>query len=202
MTRIEDEKDRVRALLRRYGILFRRLLDREAGGLRWSRLFRALRLMELSGEVVAGSFVDGVDAPQFALRSTLAELTDSSPAGVYWMSAVDPASPCGMGLDSAYPELPARIPSNHLVFREGDLVMISQRHGSELTLMVPPDDPGLREILGPLYSLAGRSWNPRTRVSVETVNGAPARESEFAEALSELGFRDEFRALVLHAGYR
>ncbi len=38
-------------LLQRYGILFRELLLRELGPLKWARVFRALCLIELSGEV-------------------------------------------------------------------------------------------------------------------------------------------------------
>jgi ATP-dependent Lhr-like helicase len=178
------------------------MLDREMPTLHWSRLFRALRLMELGGEVVAGSFIQGVDVPQFALRSALTEIANPEPAGIYWMSAIDPVSPCGLGLDHAYPELPARIASNHLVFRDGKLVMTSQRHGADLSLHIAPDDPDLRQILAPLFAMAGRSWNPRTRVSIETVNGVAVRDSEFAEALKQTGFRDEFRSYVLHAGYR
>jgi ATP-dependent Lhr-like helicase len=49
-------KDRVRLLLDRYGILFRQRLEREPSLFQWPAIFRALRLMELSGEVTAGYF--------------------------------------------------------------------------------------------------------------------------------------------------
>ena len=62
----ERNKDRVRLLLDRYGVLFRELLQRELPALRWKGLFRALRLMELSGEILAGHFFEGVPGPQFA----------------------------------------------------------------------------------------------------------------------------------------
>jgi ATP-dependent Lhr-like helicase len=58
-------KDRVRQLLRRYGILFRELLVNEADLLQWRQIFRTLRLMELSGEVLSGYFFEGVPGPQF-----------------------------------------------------------------------------------------------------------------------------------------
>ena len=61
----ELAKDRARQLLARYGILFRELLARELPPFGWSRIFRALRLMELSGEVLAGRFFDGVPGLQF-----------------------------------------------------------------------------------------------------------------------------------------
>jgi ATP-dependent Lhr-like helicase len=52
--REEKNKDRVRVLLDRYGILFRELTARESPGFRWANVFRTLRLMELSGEVEIG----------------------------------------------------------------------------------------------------------------------------------------------------
>ncbi len=51
----ELRRDRVRALLRRYGVLFRELLERELPPLRWGELFRTLRLMELSGRFLPDS---------------------------------------------------------------------------------------------------------------------------------------------------
>ena len=49
----ERKKDRVRLLFDRYGILFRALLEKELPGYRWTDLFRSLRLMEFSGEIIA-----------------------------------------------------------------------------------------------------------------------------------------------------
>jgi ATP-dependent Lhr-like helicase len=45
----EDHRERARLLLDRYGVVFRELLDRELPALRWSEVFRALRLLDLSG---------------------------------------------------------------------------------------------------------------------------------------------------------
>src|SRR5512143_223445 len=58
-------KDRIRQLLRRYGILFRELLVNELPPLQWRAVFRSLRLMELSGEVMSGHFFQGISGPQF-----------------------------------------------------------------------------------------------------------------------------------------
>ena len=52
-------KDRVRQLFRRYGILFRQLVAYELPLLQWAAIFRALRLMELSGEILSGLLFRG-----------------------------------------------------------------------------------------------------------------------------------------------
>ena len=61
----ERKKDRVRVLLDRYGVLFKQVLQREAPPFRWAALFRTLRIMELSGEVLGGCFFDGLSGLQF-----------------------------------------------------------------------------------------------------------------------------------------
>ena len=55
------------ALLRRYGIVFRAVLERETLLPPWRHLLRYLRRMEDRGEVHGGRFVDGFSGEQFAL---------------------------------------------------------------------------------------------------------------------------------------
>ena len=61
----ELARDRIRQLLMRYGILFREILENEPAPLGWSRLFRSLRVMEFSGEVIGGHFFAGIPGLQF-----------------------------------------------------------------------------------------------------------------------------------------
>jgi len=55
------------ALLRRYGVVFRAVLERESLLPPWRYLLRYLRRMEDRGEVHGGRFVDGFSGEQFAL---------------------------------------------------------------------------------------------------------------------------------------
>ena len=54
-------------LLRRYGVVFRAVLERETLLPPWRQLLRYLRRMEDRGEVHGGRFVDGFSGEQFAL---------------------------------------------------------------------------------------------------------------------------------------
>jgi ATP-dependent helicase Lhr and Lhr-like helicase len=203
ITTLEMEKERARIVLGRYGVLFRELLERELPSLRWRRIFTALRMMELSGEVVAGGFVEGVSGVQFAYPAALAVLAEDADAGdVIWMNATDPASPCGLSVGKMYPDLPTRVPSNHVVFRSNSLVMVSRKNGGDLTFLVSPADPDLPRMLSPLRNMVGRRWNPKSRVTVQMINETEARESPYAGALIKAGFRPDRRRLVLSAGYR
>ncbi len=183
----ELNKDRVRLLLHRYGVLFRELLERELPALRWGRLFRTLRLMELSGEVLAGQFFDDVPGLQFASPAAFRRLEEGLPDdAVVWMSAADPASPAGLGLDALQGRYPARLPSNHLVFHGPRLVVASRRHAAELDLHAEPDHPLLGDYLAFLKVLLTRQFDPRRGLTVETINGEPAATTPYAPRLAGL----------------
>jgi ATP-dependent Lhr-like helicase len=100
---LEEEelaRDRVRQLLRRYGILFRELLARELPALQWPRVFRTMRVMELSGEILSGHFFAGIPGLQFISHRGFHSLNRGLPEGeIYWICAADPASPCGPVID-------------------------------------------------------------------------------------------------------
>ncbi|HEX3628341.1 MAG TPA: DEAD/DEAH box helicase [Verrucomicrobiae bacterium] len=63
-----------RVLLRRYGVMFRKLLDREALKVSWFELGRVYRQMEARGEIRGGHFVSGVSGEQFALPEAIGHL--------------------------------------------------------------------------------------------------------------------------------
>ena len=138
LERAEREKERVRLLLDRYGILFRELLQNELPAFSWGNIFRALRLMELSGEVLTGYFFQGVPGPQFISHEAFRMLQRKFPEeSVYWICATDPASVCGIRLDALKGKLPRRVPGTHLVYHGSKLVMESRRSGKTLIFHVP-----------------------------------------------------------------
>ena len=63
-----------RILLKRYGVMFRKLADREAVAPPWRELVRVYRKLEARGEIRGGRFVEGVWGEQFALPEALTKL--------------------------------------------------------------------------------------------------------------------------------
>ena len=63
-----------RVLLRRYGVVFRKLLEREDGLPPWRELFYVYRRLEARGEIRGGRFVSGFSGEQFALNDAAALL--------------------------------------------------------------------------------------------------------------------------------
>ena len=177
--KLEQSKERCRLLLDRYGILTREHANREGGPFRWSAVFPALRLMELSGEVVAGLFFEEMSGPQFALPEAARRLERLGKShATFWISAHDPVAPCGLGL--ALPDLPHRRTGNHLGYFEGTLALVSENFARRLTIRLDPDHPGLDSLLPNLAILCRR----RKRLTPESINGEPARASPYLAALS------------------
>lgn len=185
---VELIKDRARILFDRYGVLFRELLSHELPWFRWGAVFRALRLMELSGEIVGGHFFEGVPGLQFATRDGLKFLQADLPGDtIYWLNATDPVSPCGLGLDAMKGAFPNRLKTNHIVFHGSELVLTSRRLGKEITINVSSDSAHLSLYLDVFDHLLNRSFQPVAHIAIETINGESAVASEYAQA-----FRDRF----------
>jgi ATP-dependent helicase Lhr and Lhr-like helicase len=115
-----------RQLLRRYGVVFRDLLGREALALSWRDLLVQYRRMELQGEIRGGRFVSGFTGEQFALPEAVESLRagrkrNESGAASHdiKLSASDPLNLAGVILPG--PRVPA-VPSNFVVFRDGAMV--------------------------------------------------------------------------------
>jgi ATP-dependent Lhr-like helicase len=110
-----------RALLRRYGVVFWRLLAREADWLPpWRDLLRVYRRMETRGDVRGGRFVAGFSGEQYALPEAIGKLraVRRQQAQDEWisLSGADPLNLAGIltpGLRLA------ALTGNRLLFRDG-----------------------------------------------------------------------------------
>lgn len=201
----EANRDRIRQVLRRSGVVFREMLEHELPLLGWARMFRSLRLMEFSGEVIAGRFFAGIQGLQFASPAGLDALAGFTASGledaVYWMNAADPACLSGAGIEGLKGLLPPRLPTTHVVFHGHSPVLVSRRNGRELELRVSPDCAGIPRYLQFVKVLTGREASPLAAVRVETVNGEPAIRSPYAPALLAFGFVADYRRLTYRGGF-
>jgi ATP-dependent helicase Lhr and Lhr-like helicase len=196
----ELNRDRIRLLLTRYGVLFRELLVREAPPLRWGNLFRTMRLMELSGEIIGGHFFDGVPGIQFALPAALNILREkSADVGIYLLNAADPASLCGVDLPGLKSVLPERFPSTYIICDGDTPVITARKRGGDLEIAVPPDHPDLYGYIELLRSLTRRSFSPVKSIKVRTVNGEEAIGSEYGPAFEQCGFLRDYQGYSLWA---
>ena len=196
----ELKKERIRILMDRYGIIFRELLLRELPGFRWPDLFRSLRIMELSGEVLTGYFFHGIPGPQFiSPRGFHLLQQDLDEKEIYWINAADPASLCGIGLDCLKGTLPKRLSGTHLVYRGPHILLVSARLGKSLTFHVEPTDPNVYGTTGFLRHLLTRAFQPLRQVTIESINGVDAARSPYADIIGkDFDTVVDFKKIVLY----
>ncbi len=181
----ELNRQRVRVLLDRYGLLFHKLLSRELPALHWSTLLRTLQLMELSGEVIAGHFFEHIEGLQFTTREKLRIMQSGIDSGrTFWLNAADPASACGLGLRRL--QLPRRLTTSHLVYHGSTLALISESTGKRIRIATPPDHPKIYETFQVFKHLMERWVQPKHFVQVEQINSQPAAQSPYRNALKEM----------------
>src|SRR6202044_1132618 len=110
-------------LLRRYGIVVRDVLAREANLPPWRELLASFRRLEDRGEIRGGRFVDGFLGEQFALtvavESVRAMRKLDPAAGVTTLSAADPLNLVGILVPGE--RVPA-ISGNSVSYRDGSAV--------------------------------------------------------------------------------
>jgi ATP-dependent Lhr-like helicase len=124
------------ALLRRYGVVFRRLLTREANAAPWRELARTYRRLEARGEIRGGRFVSGMSGEQFALPDavdTLREIRRTPADGrLITISAADPLNATGI---ITVGERVRAIETSRIVYRDG--VPMAALQGDYLRPLAP-----------------------------------------------------------------
>ncbi|MDE2298022.1 MAG: ATP-dependent DNA helicase, partial [Burkholderiales bacterium] len=133
-----------RVLLRRWGVVFRKLLEREDGLPPWRDLCYVYRRLEARGEVRGGRFVSGFAGEQFALPEAVAALrsTVKMPANErVSISALDPLNLAGILTPG---EKVPRLAGNRVLFEGG--VPIAVQSGGEVHYLTPLDAGGQWEV--------------------------------------------------------
>jgi ATP-dependent Lhr-like helicase len=199
---------RTEAFLERHGVLTRGALDTErvTGG--FSGIYKVLRSMEDSGQVIRGYVVDGLGAAQFAARGAVDRLRAVSDIGgrrasgaAVVLAATDPAQPYGAAL--AWPAAvggtrhrPARKAGALAVLVDGFPALYVERGGRSL-LSFTEDEAALRQAALALSTAVREGW--LGQLSVQRADGEQALTSALAEVLREAGFRATPQGLRLRA---
>ena len=128
-----------RALLRRYGVVFRKLLERESELPPWRDLLMVYRSMEARGELRGGRFVAGFSGEQYALADAIGALREvrrrATTGQTLSISAADPLNLVGIITPGA--RVPA-LTGNRVLYRDG--IPIAVQVSGE-TVFLEPVDP-------------------------------------------------------------
>jgi ATP-dependent Lhr-like helicase len=199
---------RTEAFLERHGVLTRGALDTErvTGG--FSGIYKVLRGMEDSGQIIRGYVVDGLGGAQFAARGAVDRLrAQSAPAGTtsvgaaLVLAATDPAQPYGAAL--SWPPVlgetrhrPGRKAGALTVLVDGVPALYVERGGRSL-LSFAEDEEVLRAAAQALSTAVREGW--LGQLSVQRADGEHALTSQLADVLREVGFRATPKGLRLRA---
>ena len=131
-----------RALLRRYGVVFWKLLEREASWLPpWRDLLRVYHRLEARGEVRGGRFVEGLVGEQFALPEAIAPLRSARSRAddgeLVCLSGSDPLNLVGTVL--AGDKVPA-LSGSRLLYRDGVAIATLVGGRAAPLLELPPGE--------------------------------------------------------------
>ena len=114
-------------LLRRYGVVFRRIVAREALLLPWRDILRVFRRLEARGEIRGGRFVGGFSGEQYALAEAVGLLRSvrrEQPAGeLVTLSGADPLNLVGIVTPGA---VIAGLATNRVLYRDGIPVAVKE----------------------------------------------------------------------------
>jgi ATP-dependent helicase Lhr and Lhr-like helicase len=158
-----------RAMLRRYGVVFKRLLARETGAPAWRDLLMTYRRLEARGEIRGGRFVAGMSGEQFALPEAVGQLRSIRRIdGGGRLISVGGADPLNLTGIITPGERIAGLTSNRILYRDG--VPILAREAGQTKSLVPDEGEPSAELV---HALVRKTSTPALR-SYLAMTGAPA----------------------------
>jgi ATP-dependent Lhr-like helicase len=181
-------------LLERHGLVTRDIVAAESipGG--FSGLYPVLARMEETGRVRRGYFVEGLGGAQFALPGAVDRLRQIEAAeDLMVLAATDPANSYG----SALPWPPSaggragRSAGAYVLLVGGELVAFVERGGKRVLAFTEDPDRLHGAVVG-LQEIGRR----RKRLTIETIDGRPARETQLGLLLLERGFADSYKGMA------
>ncbi len=144
-TRPSDKADdrvelAARTLLRRYGVVYKRLLARESSAPLWRELLMVYRRLEARGEIRGGRFVTGMSGEQFALPEAVGQLRSirrlDGGGQLVGISAADPLNLTGIVTPGD--RIPA-LTSNRILYRDG--VPVLAREAGQIRSLIGQTEP-------------------------------------------------------------
>jgi ATP-dependent Lhr-like helicase len=143
-------------LLRRYGVVFWKLLERESSLLPpWRDLLRVYRRLEARGEIRGGRFVATFSGEQYALPEAVAALRDirrtRADGALITVSGADPLNLAGILTPG--PKL-SGLTNNRLLYRDG--VPIAWLAAGQVTILDPSETGSEWELRKLLLQSTGR----------------------------------------------
>ncbi len=162
-----------RTLLLRYGVIFRRLLERETLLPPWRDLQSVLRRLEARGEIRGGRFVDGFSGEQYALPDAVGRLRavrkEPKKGTLVSVSGADPLNLVGIATPG---DKLGALPANRLLWRDGEPLAVLE--GRETRFLADLDATTRWQAQNALVR-RGTGGPPQGHTGRQRPQGPPAR---------------------------
>ncbi len=143
--KIEAWPSITKQLLGRYGVVLRKILEREGALAPWRELMVGCRALEARGEIRGGRFGAKLAGEQFGLPEAVGALLEGRRAGragaMISISGADPLN--GVGIITAGERVPA-LASKRILYRDG--VPIAVRFGKAVQYLQATQQQGVWEV--------------------------------------------------------
>jgi ATP-dependent helicase Lhr and Lhr-like helicase len=177
-----------KTLLRRYGIVFKRLLARETGTPPWRELLMVYRRLEARGEIRGGRFVSGMSGEQFALPEAVGQLRAvrrlETAGQLVALSAADPLNLTGIITPG---ERVTGITRNRILYRDGvPVVALEAGEAKPIGSEAPPSPEMMQALVRKSLSPALRARLAMTGhpVTPASLNRRPGKRRDKSEKVA------------------
>jgi ATP-dependent Lhr-like helicase len=156
-------------LLRRYGVVFHKMLTREPFSVPWRELLLVYRRLEARGDIRGGRFVAGVTGEQFALPEAVVSLRavrrESGNGALVAISAADPLNLMGIITPG---ERVSALARNRILYEDGvPIAVLESGETRFLKELAPEDEHAVKS------ALVRRSVSPSLRLYLGIPGRAP-----------------------------
>ena len=207
-----------RQLLRRHGVVCRELYEMDSITIPWAHVYNMLIKLEWRGEIKRGYFVRALSGIQFALPEAAENLMKYQQSKSFLtldnqdnedkyvlLNTCDPANLYGAAspfslLHPVHLEWRLlRHPNNFIIFDDGTPAIAVEAKGSRLIPLRDLTDDQLYKGLSLLSKLMDNTgaWKGIRSIKVETWDQQPVRNTRIVPILKKLGYRDEFKVMIL-----
>ena len=177
-----------KTLLRRYGVVFKRLLARETGTPPWRELLMVYRRLEARGEIRGGRFVSGMSGEQFALPEAVGQLRAIRRLeGAGQLIAVSAADPLNLTGIITPGERVTGITRNRILYRDGvPVVALEAGEAKPIGSEEPPSPEMMQALVRKSLSPALRARLAMTGhpVTPASLNRRPGKRRDKSEKVA------------------
>ncbi len=185
-------------LLNRYGVISREAVSAE--NLNWDELYPVLDLLESTGKIRRGYFIQGLSGIQYALPEAVEQLRQELEMSLWVLAWQDPANAYRL-----FPEWPgidlSGTSTDYIIYLSGEPILAGGGKRMKIQQLADLSLDILEKALRQFFKMLYRVY-PDEKITVVQYNGQPVNESEAGPVLVKLGLEKGYNDMTLWPSQR